>query len=113
MKKEFIIISVIGLVDLISTVYLIESGKAVEGNPWIWSLANNPIAMFILIKSIFLFVPLIVLSLIYKYNKRFVLFSARFCIIAYLVMYIFGSYFINHNVIINRPIRSPFFPQSK
>lgn len=97
LAAETYVLLAICLVDLVSTLWLISSNRAIEGNPFmafymakgLWALAAAKI-------SIALF-SLSVVEWGRRYKPRFVLGVLRFAIIAYIGIYAVA--FVNSNVL--------------
>ena len=85
---ETIILTVIGCLDLLSTVYFVATRQAVEANPLFGLLLNvtGPWG-FVLFKALFLGIPLTIAELARRHNEPFVRSALRMGIILYLGLY--------------------------
>jgi len=93
--KETWVILFIGVVDLISTIMFIQNHGAEEANPIFRRYWEMGLLAFIFAKMALLLGPLVVLEWARKRNPRFVYWSLRGAIAAYLVLY--GIGFIRMN----------------
>ena len=85
---ETTILALIGCLDLLSTVYLVATKRAVEANPLFGVLlqVTGPWG-FVLFKALFLAIPLTVAELARRHNEPFVRSALRMGIILYLGFY--------------------------
>jgi hypothetical protein len=96
---ETSLFAVIGLLDLISTVYLISSRRAVEANPVMATvIAAYGMVGFAIFKAVMLGGPLAGAEMARKRHPRFVKFALRAGIVAYLLIYVVGSLHYNLRV---------------
>ena len=86
----------IGCLDLVTTIALIASGRAMEANPFMASLlhAYGPLGL-ILGKVCLLAGPLVVAELARKRNPAFVRGALRVAILLYLTLYFVGFLRLN------------------
>ncbi len=85
---ETTILAVTGLLDLLSTLYLIGTGQAHEANPLMAGIfAQYGAAGFALFKAIALGIPLTIAELARKKHPQFVRNALRLGIVGYLGMY--------------------------
>lgn len=86
---ETTLLVVIGGLDLLSTVYLLATGKAHEANPLFAGLLNTVgVLGFILFKALMLAVPLTIAELARRRHPEFVRTALRIGIAAYVVLYL-------------------------
>ena len=86
---ETVILVVIGGLDLISTLYFLATGQAKEANPLFGALLHQFGHIgFIIGKSAFLAIPLVIAELARKQNPQFVRNALRMAIILYIGLYL-------------------------
>lgn len=96
LNRDSIILIAIGVADLISTVILLNIGRAVEGNPVMAYFLHYGIGVFILMKMVFISLPVMIFEYCRQYKPQFVTMMVRFAITAYVAVYI--SLFLTINI---------------
>jgi hypothetical protein len=94
--NESIVIFVIGVVDLMSTIYVLIKADASEGNPLFASVLSTGLGWFIAAKLVFGLVgPIVLLELGFRKEPVFTRILARAAIVAYTLMYVTGVIALN------------------
>lgn len=93
-SRESVIIAMIGLVDLVTTLILVQRG-AWEGNPIFEYYLAKGVLWFVLMKSIFILAPIFLLELARRHRPVFTQWASRVAIIAYLGLYVAGVMHLN------------------
>lgn len=96
LTKESIFLIGICMADLASTLLLISSGGAVEGNPLMGFYLRYGIGTFVMVKLTLMFLPIFITEWGKQYKPRFVRLMLRATIAAYLGVYI--AVFLTVNV---------------
>ncbi len=93
-SRESIIIAVIGMVDMVTTLIMVQRG-AWEGNPIFEYYLAMGVPWFILMKSIFILAPIFLLELARRHRPVFTKWASRVAIMAYLGLYVIGVMHLN------------------
>jgi len=88
LTKESIFLIGICTADLASTLLLISSGGAIEGNPLMAFYLRYGIGTFVMVKLSLVFLPIFIAEWGKQYKPKFVRFMLRATIATYLGMYI-------------------------
>jgi hypothetical protein len=88
LTKESIFLIGICTADLASTLLLISSGGALEGNPLMAFYLRYGIGTFVMVKLSLVFLPIFIAEWGKQYKPKFVRFMLRATIATYLGMYI-------------------------
>jgi hypothetical protein len=90
MLRETWIVGIIATLDCLSTIYLLHTGKAVEGNPFLALVASWSLLAFFVVKMSFVVGPLGGLERIRRIpgKERFVQMVMRGGLAAYTVIYL-------------------------
>jgi len=86
-SKEGIVLTLIGIVDLFLTIYLVQYREASEGNPLMAYYLRHGIPAFIAAKFVLCAVPLFILEYARRQRPRLVTFCMRGVIAAYICSY--------------------------
>jgi hypothetical protein len=109
LARESILLIGICTADLASTLLLLSSGAAVEGNPLMGFYLRYGIGTFVMVKLSLIFLPIFIAEWGKRYKPRFVRNMLRATIAAYLGMYLLV--FVTVNVAgafgAERPIHMP------
>ncbi len=97
LTKESLLLIGICTADLASTLLLISSGGAVEGNPLMAFYLRYGVGTFVMVKLSLVFLPIFVAEWGKQYKPRFVRFMLRATIATYVGMYL--VVFLTVNVI--------------
>ena len=90
-----VILIVICTFDMLTTLYFVTHGIAIEYNPIMNAFFKISPASFIIAK-LFSFVPFVIAIEVYRrHNERFAMIATRFTIVAYLLVYIFATLGVN------------------
>nr|WP_265101638.1 DUF5658 family protein [Fimbriimonas ginsengisoli] len=93
---ETLLLATICFADMIQTLVVVGSGKAVEANPVLArAMAYSPWA-FVALKMVSFIAPLAAVELLRHRSPNFIRLALRIGAIGYLVVYIVGSLHINH-----------------
>jgi hypothetical protein len=93
---ELRLLALVCLLDLISTVWLLKTGRAIEANPVMeFYLARGGTLCFVAIKAFLFLAPLVVLEQIRKKRPQFIRMLFRTYLAAYVVLYCVGSWYVN------------------
>jgi hypothetical protein len=92
---ESYVLGLICTIDMISTILLVRSGKAIEANPVLMPFMAHGIGCFFVAKTMLFVVPLFSLELFRNKRPLFVRKMLRVCIAAYLVSYCIGVMHVN------------------
>lgn len=85
---ESLILAVICLADMLSTLYFVSAGLAVEQNPLMAACLDHSPMMFVLVKMVS-FVPFIIAIELYRRkNPAFAIKACRCAILLYLVTFV-------------------------
>ena len=95
LAKESIFLIGICTADLASTLLLINSGGAVEGNPLMAFYLRYGIGTFVMVKLSLVFLPIFIAEWGKQYKPRFVRFMLRATIATYLGMYLVVYLMVN------------------
>lgn len=88
LTKESLFLIGICTVDLASTLLLLNSGGAMEGNPLMSYYLRYGIGTFVLVKLALIFLPIFIAEWGKQYRPRFVRIMLRATIATYLGMYL-------------------------
>lgn len=90
--RETWIVGIVGTLDCLSTIYLLHTGKAIEGNPLLAVVASWSLLAFFVVKMGFVIAPLGGLERIRRIpgKERFVKLVMRCGLLAYVVIYFGG-----------------------
>jgi hypothetical protein len=95
-SPEGLLIAAFCFVDMVSTIYVVRTGRAIETNPLLApSLQHGNIA-FVLLKSASFLLPLAVLEMIRPLNPKFIGFAMRCGVALYPLAYVVGELKIHH-----------------
>lgn len=111
LSKQFYLLAAIGLLDLFSTIWLVSHRGAAEANPLMARFLELGVGVFVLVKLLFLVVPLVVLEWSRRRTPVFARRAMNVATAAYLSLYILGV--VRANV---RPIiaeKSLLMPDAK
>ncbi len=88
--RETWIIGIVATLDCLSTIYLLHTGKAVEGNPFLALVAGWSLFAFFVVKMSFVIAPLGGLERIRRIlgKERFVKLVMRGGLAAYAIIYL-------------------------
>jgi hypothetical protein len=103
-SKESITIGLIGLADLIATIYWIQYKGADEANPLFAFFLSLGIGCFVVMKLIMLVCPLYVLEYARLRCPDFTRRASRCAIAAYLLLYLVGVVNINPHLVGVEPV---------
>jgi hypothetical protein len=93
---EIRLLALVCLLDLISTMWLLKTGSAVEANPVMeFYLAHGGTLCFIVMKAFLFIAPLFILEQIRKRKPIFIRTLIRSYLAAYVVLYGVGSWYVN------------------
>jgi hypothetical protein len=93
---EIRLLAVVCLLDLISTVWLLHTGRAIEANPVMqFYLINGGTLCFIIVKALMFCGPVFILEQIRKKKPQFIRILFRSYLAAYVVLYGVGSWYVN------------------
>lgn len=93
---ETYLIALIGMVDLLATIALLQSERAVEGNPLMNFYLSHGLVTFAVMKGVFTAMPLVILEWARRRRPEFVRKLSRVAIATYVGMY--GVMFLKVNV---------------
>lgn len=99
--KENWAILIIGLADLITTIYWIKNHGADEANPLFRYYLELGLPWFAAMKLVLLIGPIVMLEWAWQHRPAFTQLGARFAIVAYLIMYGIGVVRINAHLLDN------------
>ena len=88
---------IICLLDLISTVWLIATNQAIEGNPIMAFYAGKGLGVLVIAKILIAVLSLSVIEWARRKSPHFVRGVLRFAIVAYIGIYM--TFFINSNIL--------------
>lgn len=88
LAKESYALLAINVADLITTLWLITAGHAIEGNPIMSFYANHGLAIFAAAKIVLCVGPIVILEWGRRYRPKFVRGMLRFTIAAYISLYV-------------------------
>lgn len=88
LTRESLLLIAICTADLASTVLLLNSGGAVEGNPLMSFYLRYGIGTFVMVKLSLVFLPVFIAEWGKQYKPRFVRTMLRATIAAYVGMYV-------------------------
>lgn len=88
LTKESIFLIGICTADLASTLLLLSSGGAIEGNPLMAFYLKYGIGTFVMVKLSLVFLPIFIAEWGKQYKPKFVRFMLRATIATYLGMYL-------------------------
>jgi hypothetical protein len=94
-SMESYVLAFICAADMISTIMLVRSGKAIEANPILIPFMERGFGCFLAAKSMFFLVPLFALELLRSKRPLFVKKMLRVGIAAYLISYGIGVIRVN------------------
>jgi hypothetical protein len=93
---EIRLLAVICLADLVSTVWLLKTGRAIEANPVMeFYLQHGGSLCFIIMKAFLFLAPIAVLEHIRKTKPQFIRMLFRSYLAAYVLLYGVGSWYVN------------------
>jgi hypothetical protein len=95
LAKESYIIMVICLLDLATTLWLILTGQASEGNPLMSYYLSMGWAVLVVMKIVLLVLPIFVLEWCRRHRTQFVRTMLRITIVAYVSIYALGFLHLN------------------
>ena len=98
------------IADMLSTMYLVRAGKAVEANPLLIPALNRGLGWFLFVKSIYFVIPLAALEFLRTHRPRFVRLMLRAGIAGYMLIYIVGGIRLNQS---NQQLHSQIISQSQ
>lgn len=87
MSRESYLLLIIGVTDLLVTLWLVNMQRAVEGNPIMSFYLNKGWLAFAMVKMTLLALPIFIAEWCRRYNPRFVQRMLRVAIVAYIGMY--------------------------
>lgn len=93
-KESYIIIGIC-LLDLATTLWLVSTGRATEGNPVMSYYLSIGFFMLVLMKVVLLVLPVFVLEWCRRRRTRFVHVMLRLAIVAYVSIYALGFLHLN------------------
>ena len=99
--RESYVLGLICVADMISTILLVRSGKAMEANPILAPFMAHGIGYFLVAKTMLDVIPLFLLELIRSKQPLFVKKMLRVGIAAYLISYGIGVLKINQASIVD------------
>lgn len=102
LAKESIFVIGICTADLASTLLLINSGGAVEGNPLMAFYLRYGIGTFVMVKLSLVFLPIFIAEWGKQYKPKFVRFMLRATIATYLGMYVAVFLLMNFGRVISQ-----------
>ena len=88
LTKESMVLIALCIVDLISTLFLLRTNGACEGNPLMSYYLRYGIGTFVLVKLTLIFLPVFIAEWSKQYRPRFVRFMLRAAILTYVGMYL-------------------------
>jgi len=83
------------MLDLLSTVYVIESGYAIEGNPLLAPVVAQGWLAFAVVKALTFLIPIAIIEIIRPLRPNFIRWSMRFASVGYVAVYGLGSLQLN------------------
>jgi len=86
-SKESWILGVICLVDMLSTIWLVQTGRAVEANPIMRFYLNGGLLAFAAAKTFLWFAPVFVIEVIRQRRRWFGILMLRTTIVLYIAIY--------------------------
>lgn len=95
-SRESYVLGAICAADMISTILLVRSGRAIEANPLLTPFMERGLVCFFFAKSMLFMVPLFALELLRNKRPEFVKKMLRVGIAAYVLSYGIGVLHINH-----------------
>lgn len=93
---ETMILVSICVIDMIQTLIVVGSGKAIEANPVLASAMQYSPWAFVLLKTLSFAAPLTAIELLRPLSPEFVRRALRIGAFGYIVIYLFGSLHINN-----------------
>ena len=96
LTRESMVLIAICVVDLASTLILLRSNSASEGNPLMSFYLRYGVGTFVLMKLTLIFLPIFIAEWSKQYRPRFVRFMLRAAIATYAGMYL--ALFLTINV---------------
>ena len=88
LTKESLFLIAICTIDLVSTLLLLNTETASEGNPLMAFYLNYGVGTFVLVKVSLIFLPIFIAEWSKQYRPRFVRFMLRATIATYLGVYL-------------------------
>ncbi|BDI32679.1 hypothetical protein CCAX7_47300 [Capsulimonas corticalis] len=89
-SRDGMILTAIGMIDLMTTIFLVNYREASEGNPVMAYYLHQGIPVFVLAKLILCLGPLYLLEYARRHRPKMVTLSMRVAIAAYLCAYVGG-----------------------
>ena len=89
-SRAGIVLTAIGMIDLMTTIFLVNYREASEGNPVMAYYLHQGIPVFIIAKLVLCLGPLYLLEYARRHRPRMVMMSMRVAIAAYLCAYVGG-----------------------
>ncbi len=89
------LLALICTIDLILTLWLVESGMGVEANPIMRFYYDIAPAAFVMAKTFLFAVPLLLLEHLHERNPRFIRALLRTTVVLYVVVYLIGIAAVN------------------
>ncbi|WP_348222327.1 DUF5658 family protein [Capsulimonas sp.] len=89
-SRDGIILTAIGIIDLMTTIFLVNYREASEGNPVMAYYLQQGIPVFIVAKLVLCLGPLYLLEYARRHRPKMVMMSMRVAIAAYLCAYVGG-----------------------
>ncbi len=112
LTRESMILIALCVVDLVSTLILLRTNAAREGNPLMAFYLRYGVGTFVLMKLTLIFLPVFVAEWSKQYRPRFVRTMLRAAIVTYAAMYLVLFLTINvgaqpptHSAPVSEPIR--------
>ena len=94
-SRESALLAILCTADMISTLWLVASGRAVEANPLLAFYLNIGYTWFALVKCLLYLAPIYLLELLRPRRPRFVHILLRIGIMLYLFSYGAGVWWVN------------------
>lgn len=85
------LLALICVLDMASTLVLVQLGLAVEANPILaWTLEGSG-WVFLVVKTLSFLVPLVIIEYLRTHTPRFIPLALRAGVVGYLAVYVIGS----------------------
>ncbi len=102
LTRESLLLILICMVDLASTLYLLKTDGASEGNPLMSFYLKYGVGTFVMMKLTLVILPLFIAEYSRQYRPKFVRFMLRATIAAYVGIYL--ALFLTVNVGMDSPV---------
>lgn len=93
---ESLLLAAICVVDMLSTMWLVGAGHAIEANPIMaFYISSGGLAAFAVVKALMFVGPLFTLEVLRRRRPLFVRTMLRTAVVLYLVVYCLGVWSVN------------------